>query len=428
MYTRDKQTGEQVIDHTDMLHSLGHNDSHERLPQFARFVNCESLQVQTGQELLNRLPMKLWIPIFDTLSLADQASLSFTCKALREHLVSYETELALPENSSERIDFLLRLDSTVPDHLFCFACNVYHRRLNPQKEVLRPTNIANPVFQCPHAQNVRKYVSRIRITSGRRLPFTFAQLVMRGYHNTPAHGISIDSLSKRYRDPQNQWSHITRYAIVNGHLLMRVISTSFAAPGLPPAGLRQLLYNNQEEFTPFFSVCPHWRDGELMPSVKCALSHIPKPMEGGGVDRLGREIVARISVTSSPIVTLCETCRPMRRCPDCPTEYLIEVKVAEDRAEQDPTKKFKQALVVTRWSDLGTGLSPGAAVGDVENNREWAACTGHLKDFDSTQALGKRAVSGVFESQFNVDLIPGQRIISMNPNKERLGERGHNWY
>ena len=154
-----------------------------------------------------------------------------------------------------------------------------------------------------------------------------------------------------------------------------------------------------------------------MPCVKCALSHVPKPLEGDGLLRVGQEIKQRMHRPSA-IVTLCSECRVMRRCPECPTEYLIEIKITEDRS--DPKNLFKQTLVVTRWSDLGDGVSPESA--------EWAACNGEGKPFDSFARIGKRAVSGIFEAEFNVDQIPGQRIVSLNPKGEKKGEEGHNWY
>jgi len=107
----------------------------------------------------------------------------------------------------------------------------------------------------------------------------------------------------------------------------------------------------------------------------------------------------------------------MRRCPECPSEYLIEMRMQEDKT--DPTQLFKQAIVLTRWSNLGDGSSPASP--------EWAAIKGD-GTFDSFTALGRRAISGIFESQFTVEQIPPQRIVSMNPNKENLGEAGHNWY
>ena len=106
----------------------------------------------------------------------------------------------------------------------------------------------------------------------------------------------------------------------------------------------------------------------------------------------------------------------MRRCPECPTEYLVELKFAEDK--NDPLNRFKQAIAVTRWSDLGDGLSP--------YSDEWAAINGNV-EFDSFKAIKKRTISGIFESQSGV-AIPGQRLMSLNPKNEKFGEDGHNWY
>jgi len=107
----------------------------------------------------------------------------------------------------------------------------------------------------------------------------------------------------------------------------------------------------------------------------------------------------------------------MRRCPECPTEYLIELKLGEDKT--DPVNRFKQVLVVTRWSDLGDGTTP--------LSREWAACNGEGEGYDSFQAIGKRAISGIFEAQSGVTM-PYQRVLSLNPNREKQGEEGHKWY
>ena len=75
-------------------------------------------------------------------------------------------------------------------------------------------------------------------------------------------------------------------------------------------------------------------------------------------------------------------------------------------------------MVVTRWSDLGDGTTPLSG--------EWAACNGE-KEYNSFAAIGRRGLSGTFESQSGVS-IPGQRMLSLNPNNEKLGEEGHNWY
>lgn len=156
---------------------------------------------------------------------------------------------------------------------------------------------------------------------------------------------------------------------------------------------------------------------------KCALSHLPVPPKKDLHEIVAKQVGRRPS--QNAIVTLCSQCRPMRRCPECPTEYLLEVKLAEDRTEKDPHHLFKHAIVVTRWSDLGDGSSP--------DNPEWAAINGEVRGrdggsgYDSFAHIGKRAVSGVFESQTS-DTGPGQLIMNLNPQDKHEGEKGDNWY
>jgi hypothetical protein len=110
----------------------------------------------------------------------------------------------------------------------------------------------------------------------------------------------------------------------------------------------------------------------------------------------------------------------MRRCPECPTEYLFELKLVEDKTVKNHSpERFKQALIVSRWSDLGPGRSP--------DDKEWAAIAGGKDGYDSFAEIGRRAISGIFESAFT-DTIPGQRIMSMNPQKVKADEVGGEWY
>lgn len=414
-FERDKQTGE-IVDHTDMLHALGLTDSTKLVPLLMRMQSHEG--TEPGEKIISKIDEKSWEEIRTYLSTADIAALSFSCKTFHERIGNdpFE-ELALEENLEQRYDFLMRLEKTLPADLLCFDCKKYHKRLNPGEERLMPVNVLNPVYECPEVGNPNKISPRIRLTFDRILPLTFVQLAMRAHRFGQQYGISMDVLSRRYKDKvdDSTWSHQTKFAVVKGHLFMRVMSQCYAPPGLPPSGERHLLYSRQN-FIPFFSVCPHWQDGVLMPNVKCALRHIPKPLEGSGVQRVANEAKLHFN-PQKPIVSLCGDCRPMRRCPECPSEYLIEVRMTEDRT--DPKKLFKQTLVVTRWSDLGDGSTPYTP--------EWEALNGK-PGFKSFEALGKRAVAGQFEAEFNGDVLPSQNMLSMNPEKEHLGERGHTWY
>lgn len=155
-----------------------------------------------------------------------------------------------------------------------------------------------------------------------------------------------------------------------------------------------------------------------MDVCKCALGHIPKRRETTSA-RLKSASGAIFSPANqrNQMSSQCSICQPMRRCPRCPTEYLVELKLAEDK--NDEVNRFKQAMTVTRWSDLGNGTSPLSP--------EWAAINGEYEGYDSFDMVKGRAISGTFESQFGVTL-PGQRILSLNPRNETKGEDGHNWY
>jgi hypothetical protein len=365
--------------------------------------------------MIASLPSALWEEIASHLTATDAANLAISTKTLLSLLGKGPLMLLdRPENHQNKVEFLLPMDKHLPNHLLCFPCAAYHLRIQKGKERLRANRILNFIYNCPNP----KLQSRHRLTPGHSLPFAFVQLAFRHEQFGPEYGIPLDSLNRRYKDPESDWSHQTRYFFHKGHLLLRVISKSFAQAGLPVSGLRHFLYS-REDYTPYFSVCDHWRDGELMNLCKCAMSHIPKPKETIA-QQLQKGPAVQLSLVNPKIfITLCQECRPMRRCPECPTEYLIELKLEEDRTETNPSYRFKQCMIVTRWSDLGDGTTP--------ESKEWGAVNGKGQ-YESFKMIGRRALSGTFESFQAGVTIPGQRILSLNPKGEKLGEAGHGWY
>ena len=437
--TRDTQTGERNDYYTSVLHSIGNegNGDDGEIWEGAAGVGWERARpIPPSEHAISRIPGRVWEGVVRCLELADEGSLMLCSKVVFEKLdgtgrgkVVWDRLREEEGNVGQRLRFLSSLDYRLPGHVLCFSCLKYHRRLHPGQETLKPRDILNPVYDCPHARDANIHPPTLRITPpNRTLPFTFIQLSTRSHRFGESYGIPADSMSRRWKDRESGWSHQTRYIIHNNHLLMRVISTTFATPGLPPSGLRYLLYT-RSDFTPYFSACAHWRDGLLMTICKCALGHIPIPPQGlleTAQNRIRRP---------PPVVSLCSECQPMRRCPECPTEYLVEIKLVEDRS--DPVNLFKQALVVTRWSDLGDGkvptLSPEwcAINGGIENTPvEVVGDEGEVEriKYDSFRLIGQRAISGIFEGALNGDLIPGQRILSLNPKGEKLGEKGSDWY
>lgn len=164
-----------------------------------------------------------------------------------------------------------------------------------------------------------------------------------------------------------------------------------------------------------------------MKICKCMLSHIPAPPTSYA-SQLKTGGFANLSKTAAHpdfLVRGCDFCRPARRCPECPTEYLVEARLVEDVA--DKAAQFKHAIVVTRWSDLGDGSSPYVSP-------EWVAINGITvkdgeggKGFDSFSNVGRRAVGGIFESVVSGS-TPGQRLVSLNPGNKKMGEEGTGWY
>jgi hypothetical protein len=413
----DTQLGENR-DHTEILHALGLEEPFETGQSGA----ADDLDRRPpGEPVIASFNPRLWAWIVQELNPKDAACLALASKTLYSRLGRRPFEvLNRPENSEFKIDFLILLDQRLPHHLLCFPCQKYHVRIQEGRERLQAAQILNPLFICPNARNALRPPPRHRITHGRNLPFTFVQLATRAKRFSPMYGIPTDSLSRRWT--REEWTSTTRYHIHEGRLLMRVVSQKFAPPGLTPSGKRLLLFS-REDYWPFFSVCAHWRDGELMEACKCALGHIPVPRETGGLQGAEAKFKDKMrgrAYDPNAIATLCSFCQVMRRCPKCPTEYLIEIKLAEDR--RDPKSiYFRQAIVVTRWSDLGDGTSP-------TSSPEWAACNGQESEYDSFKMIGKRAISGIFESAFTHDTIPGRRIISMNPQNKKGGHERDDWY
>lgn len=418
----DEQTGERRDD-TDLLHGLAHHDSNDSLDLAVKKVVGYR---PAGENDIAKLPGNLWQYISEFLEPCDVGSLALSSKALVIKLGSGPWQaLRGEENKEQRIKFLVYLDEQLPAHLLCFLCGKYHLRTQPGNEVLKRTSVLNPLYHCSSIGKPNMKPARARITPGYVLPFTFVQLSLRAHRFSPNHGIPFNALDRRYNDMDpsstSSWTHQTRYYIHKEHLLLRVTSKTFAAPKLPPAGLRHLLYS-REDYTPYFSVCSHWRDGVLMDVCKCALGHIPETRLTVSQQLKSGPAIQAARLNPAAIVSLCSFCRPMRRCPECPSEYLVELKLGEDKNESDPGLRFKQIIVVTRWIDLGDGTNPRAEGG------EWASITGEEGiTYRSFQRMGKRAISGIFEAQSGVTL-PGQRLLSLNPKMEKMGEEGHNWY
>lgn len=355
-------------------------------------------EITVSEKRLASLPKEIWGLIADMLPPSSAANLALTCRTLR-HKLGAQHWIALneAENRQHKIDFLFDMDRHLPDHLLCFLCGTYHARLQPGAERLKQNLISSPIFDCPRRR--QQAYPRARLTHGRELPFAFVQLALRGYKHTPSHGVDLPSLSRTWHCRDSTWTHKTRFHIhENGHLFMRVTSVSPAPPAMTPNQERLLLFS-RSDYAPYFSVCAHWSNYNLIPICKCALSHVPEPPQSLITQLRQHPSFSLAKLNSHLLPKQCDECKPLRRCPECPTEYLVHLKLIEDK--NDAENQFKQAISVTRWSDLGDGRSPASP--------EWAACAGEGDKFDSAGAVGAAALCSLFEAAVSRG-APGERL------------------
>ncbi|KAI9725531.1 MAG: DNA-directed DNA polymerase epsilon, subunit B [Chrysothrix sp. TS-e1954] len=350
------------------------------------------------------LPVQIWTQIVDSLDPADAANLALSCKTIR-HRVGAGPWLALNDehNHVARTGFLLPMDENLPDHLFCFLCASYHFRLTPGDEALYPSYKENPVYRCPNPRD--PILPKTRLAHNRILPFYLAQLTMRAQRFGPEYGIPLTALFRSWKNRDSDWSHRTRFHIHKGHLLVRATSTCFSRPDLTPSEMRLLLFA-RNDYLPYFSVCSHWQDGDLIKFAKCALTHIPPQAQSFTQQLRDRPRLPSQQLRKPSLMPIqCEDCKPLRRCPQCPSEYLIEIKLLEDKS--DPIQRFKHAISVTRWSDLGDGISPASV--------EWAACNGKA-EYNSFAAVNNATICSIFEAAVSRG-GPTQRAMSLGYNK-----------
>jgi len=419
--------------------------------------------------LLMHLPSELWCTVAGHLNPFDAASLALSHPILRLKLGAYHTHLSQVEHKQKRAAYLIKHhDHELPAHLFCFLCNKYHVRTHPGDEKLPLSNELVDVFRCPNAINLP--TPRMRLTDKRTLPFAIIQLLMRYQLYGPQYGIPFEPLSRRWLDKESGWSHAIRFVIVpypfvdpsdpldlasgsevlsemdksasmyltgadtiarpsaakaaamreaalerdpnqKYHVLMRVQSQRFTPPSLTASEERLLLYS-RNDYAPYFSVCSHW-NGPLMPLAKCALHHVPRPAEGVLSQIAKGPKVKLSSINPNQMPRLCDNCRPLRRCSACPTEYLLTVKLVEDT--KDPEHRFKHALSVTRWSDLGDASAPWVSKDGSFGSREWAAIAGEGKDIGSYQSfeeVGRLTLCSRFEMAVGNE-APGERCLPL---------------
>jgi hypothetical protein len=428
---------------------------------------------------VSNLPSEVWRNIATYLDPVEAGNLALANRTFRLKLGSFHTHLSIPQHKHDRIASMLDSDKEYPAYLFCFVCTKYHVRKDPGREKLPTSNLIE-VFNCPNARNMP--APRLRLTDKRVLPYSFVQLMMRHHLYGESYGVSPESLTRRWTDSESGWTHAVRFVIVpypwidpsdpldmasgsdtlaekaidpaeqKYHVLMRVHSSRFAPSDLTESEERLFLYS-RNDYAPYFSCCAHW-NGPLLPLAKCALRHVPAPaipiheqLAKGPKISLGKRNASQMAI-------LCGNCRPLRRCSECPTEYLMNIKLVEDRRGsgagvglggrvgigQSTGKGFAHAMSITRWSDLGDGSNPwmsqewaaivgrdGTGVGGrIEADGSYTHGRGGQRRFGSVGSIGDRRPSAVPAEEASSSTAAATAVnLGLNVEHERYDSFNH---
>lgn len=170
-----------------------------------------------GSTFLEKIPWDIWLYIAGFLELSDEVSLSLVCKRLAILLRS--SWVRLNEDKQQKLLFLRRLDSNLPEHRFCSACFKYHRRnRKDERQWLRtqPQNVCGE--------------RAIPLLSGIYLNWPSLQMALRARQlGSIKFGLCLDSMPRRlpstFDDSEDlKWQHALHFWSSEGRLILIVDS------------------------------------------------------------------------------------------------------------------------------------------------------------------------------------------------------------
>ena len=272
-----------------------------------------------------KLPNELWLNILDLLPLSSAASLVYTCQHMHINFSEkFYSRLRLPQNKSQKIEFLSYLDPDLPSLRLCFPCAIFHTRKSLRDE--REDIIYNRDWLW---SNCCRPLGILCASGCYVLGWPSMQLIMRAYHHSPEHGIPLDFLEQEW-ESNDVWNHHAKPSIVNGRLLIRIESTGLMS-----------MDSDFHDINWLWSECHRFLNNRWQ-LLTCALRHIQSDF----------------SELSS-----CDLCGKLWRCPGCYTEYTVGIRrfdTAKTILAQEGglRKEARCSLIFTEWKDLGEGRSP----------------------------------------------------------------------
>ncbi|KAL1989055.1 hypothetical protein VTN96DRAFT_5818 [Rasamsonia emersonii] len=259
---------------------------------------------------LMKLPPELLLMIVESLSPVDIACLALCNHALLRTIGTTSLSLSSQDHERHRELLLTRLARDLPRYYFCYSCSHLHpwEKVGPPGPAFQPrTRLrcrdrdAGPsLWRCLHTHESLSWYW---------FCFVHLQLAMKRHYYGPGHGPSTESLS--FTEVQASDEATT---------LLSVEARICPAPA---------------------SLCLRIQQWVVMSSVKAdtILSKTPSTLICGHIGS-GHTVVSRIVESRSPEIFKCRYCN---------IDYQLEIKEYPDD---------RSALVITKWLDLGSGLTP----------------------------------------------------------------------
>ncbi|KAI9874312.1 MAG: hypothetical protein M1830_009893 [Pleopsidium flavum] len=325
----------------------------------------------SGRNLMN-LPLETLEMIREYLSPNDTASLVLCNHALLRALGNRHWSSLRPgkDNEEYRELFLTTLTRDLPGHFFCHHCSRLHLRdnLGPPGPAFQPENrllcvtkeLGWELWRCVQAH---PYFSWYHFA------FPHLQLAMKRHHHGPGHGISTKSLSfteVQVSGDEDEAERVTTLLSVEARICPEPISLCLRIQhwALISSTKRDMLLSK----TKFVRICDHMtpRSSEISRLIESKLEPPRTEFE-------------------------CRVRPDVLKCRFCNTDFQVEIKDCGDEG---------LALVVTKWLDLGSGLTPMDTRWRVHLARDKAAEIGALGEagdvrlrFESERGLSQDSLS-----------------------------------
>jgi len=288
----------------------------------------------TNHNFLEWFPAEIWLKIASLLSPISTVNLALSCHYFA-FLVKYQRRLQLqcPRLRFQRIEFLRCLEINYPRALLCSSCVTFHTRKSRWSVFDRRERLNPKHYRFAKGNCIENSESASILRKG-DLDWWLVQLVMRYSRFGPAYGVRLFTLRVGVGPGRSgYWAHNTFAAIVNGRLLIKIIS--------------QVLFHARPDFRYH---CKAWQDKKYPLPTCNHLEYSPSLT------------AACWSAISSQDMTLAPTarrrfCSRLYRCQWCPSEYQVECRLGSELPGFRIGRK-DSVLMVSRWVDIGDGSSP----------------------------------------------------------------------